>query len=90
MLILYGQIWDMEVKELLATRLARIKETKEHVKWYLPEEINAISTQFNTLRDKVIFLLTLEGMRISEVINLNMDDYISNYIGRRRGIPKNC
>lgn len=75
---LYGQIWDMEVKELLATKLPRIKETKEHVKWYLPEEISAILTQFNTLRDKAIFLLTLEGMRISEVINLNMDDYISD------------
>lgn len=75
---LYGQVWDMEVRELLATKLPRIKETKEHVKWYLPEEINAISTQFNTLRDKAIFLLTLEGMRISEVTNLNMDDYKSD------------
>jgi len=86
---LYGQVWDMEVRELLATKLPRIKETKEHVKWYLPEEINAILTQFNTLRDKAIFLLTLEGMRISEVINLNMDDYRSDeqlvHIQRAKG-----
>lgn len=75
---LYGQIWDMEVKEILAAKLPRIKETKQHLKWYSLEEIDAISTQFNTVRDKAIFLLTLEGMRISEVINLNLDDYISD------------
>lgn len=73
---LYGQIWGIEVKEMLAIKLPRVKETKEYVKWYSSEEINAILTQFNTLRDKAIFLLTLEGMRISEIINLNMDNYI--------------
>jgi len=72
---LYGQIWDINVKEMLATKLPRMRETKEHVQWYSPEEISAIITQFNRLRDIAIFSLTLEGMRIGEVISLNMDDY---------------
>ena len=72
---LYGQIWDIEIKELLATKMPRVKESKEHIKWYSEEDIEAILTQFNTLRDRSIFYLTLEGMRISEVINLNMEDY---------------
>ncbi|MER2106911.1 MAG: tyrosine-type recombinase/integrase [Solibacillus sp.] len=75
---LYGQVWDMDIKELLVHKLPRIKSTKEHLKWYTEEDKQAILSNFNSLRDKALFALTLEGMRISEVINLDMTDYLSN------------
>lgn len=75
---LYGQIWDMDIKEMLNTKINRIKGTKEYIKWYTDEEIEAIEaiiSRFYTLRDKAIFLLTLEGMRIDEVLSLTLDSY---------------
>ncbi|MFA2821553.1 tyrosine-type recombinase/integrase [Bacillus wiedmannii] len=72
---LYGQVWDMDIKELLAHKMPRIKKTKDHIKWYSEDEIKAISSNFNSLRDKCIFALTLEGMRIGEVTYLNLEDY---------------
>lgn len=75
---LHGQIWHMEIKEFLGNKIARIKETKSYIKWYTEEEIEAILSNFSNIRDKVVFLLTLEGMRIDEVISLTVDCYNAN------------
>jgi len=75
---LYGQVKDMEIDELLVSKLFRIKETKQHIKWHSKDEVESIFSYLNTLRDKAIFLLTLEGMRSSEVLNLDMSDYLND------------
>ncbi|MGB4590466.1 MAG: tyrosine-type recombinase/integrase [Clostridiaceae bacterium] len=72
---LYGQVWDIKIEQLLYNRIPRIRACQSYIKWYKPEEIDAIISQFTTLRDKAIFLLTLEGMRIGEVINVKSADY---------------
>lgn len=74
---LYGQIWDMNINDFLSEKISRIKETRKYIKWYSDEEKAAIESNLNTLRDKVIFLLTLEGMRIDEVISLTLNCYDS-------------
>lgn len=85
----YGQIWDMDVKELLTPKLPRMKGSRDYVKWYSSDEIVSILSQFNTIRDRAIFALTLEGMRIDEVISLNLNDYVPEeqlvYIQKAKG-----
>lgn len=51
------------------------KESKNYIKWYSDEEIEAIISNFNTNRDKAIFSMTLDGMRIDEVISSQMRLY---------------
>ncbi len=48
---------------------------KEYKKEYLLEEIKAIYSQFNSIRNKAIFILTLHGMRIDEVLSIQYKDY---------------
>ena len=74
---LYGQIWNMDIKTILNNRISRTKGTKEYIKWYTDQEKEAIMYNFNTLRDKAIFLLTLEGLRIEEVLSLRVIDFNS-------------
>lgn len=72
---MYGQIWEIDVKKVLHNRISRIKENRDYIKWYTDEQIEAILHNLNTLRDKAIFSLTLEGMRIDEVLSLRLNDY---------------
>lgn len=72
---LYGQIWDMDTKEILKQKVLFPKSKKEHVKWYTEEQKEAILSNLNTNRDKAIFLLSLQGMRIDEILMLRLDDY---------------
>ncbi|WP_436711180.1 tyrosine-type recombinase/integrase [Brevibacillus formosus] len=74
---LYGRIWDLDISTVLSKRVSRTKSSKEHIKWYTEEEKEAIKENFGTLRDKAIFLLTLQGMRIDEVLSLRIFDYDS-------------
>ena len=48
---------------------------KEFIKEYKDEEIQALFSQLKTLRNKSIFLLTLHGMRIDEVLSITQDSY---------------
>ena len=48
---------------------------KKYIKEYKPEEIKAIYTQLKSLRNKSIFLLTLHGMRIDEVLSITQENY---------------
>ena len=72
---LYGQIWDIETEALLKTKISRMKNGNRHIKWYSDEQIQAILSNLNTWRDKSIFMLTLEGLRIDEVISLQFESY---------------
>ncbi len=48
---------------------------KEYIKEYTSEEIKAIYSQLNSLRNKSIFLLSLHGMRIDEILSITLDSY---------------
>lgn len=75
---LYGQIWDLDSKEILNGRAKKMKSVAEYERWYTDEQIDSIEDNLNTLRDKAIFELTLEGMRIDEVLSLRMCDFNSS------------
>lgn len=75
---LYGQIWDLDFKELLNGRASKMKSVTEYEKWYTEEQKEAIKDNLNTLRDKAIFELSLEGMRIDEILSLRMNDFDSS------------
>lgn len=75
---MYGQIWSLDNSTLLNAKISRIKGSKEYIKWYTPEEISTILDNLPTLRDKSVFLLTLEGLRIDEVLSLRIFDYDDN------------
>lgn len=72
---LYGQIWSIEISKILEKRITRTKSTREYDKWYTEEEKEALLSNFRTLRDRAVFLLTLEGLRIDEVLSLREIDY---------------
>lgn len=71
---LYGQIWDIDVKSILDSRIEKMKPETDYIKWYTEEQIEAIKDNLNSLRDKSIFELTLEGLRIDEALSLRVED----------------
>jgi integrase/recombinase XerD len=48
---------------------------KVYIKEYSDEELAALYHSFKTLMQKVIFFLTLKGMRIDEVLSIKTSDY---------------
>lgn len=71
---MYGQIFEFDYMEkIVSGHIKNLKPSKEYIKWYSDEEIGAILSNFTTLRDEAVFLLTLEGMRIDEVLSLKLD-----------------
>jgi len=48
---------------------------KEYIMEYTEEEIAAIYSCFNNYRNRAIFLITLHGMRIDEVLSIKLKDY---------------
>lgn len=73
---LYHIAWTKEYKTMLVEKfMDRYQPKREYEKWYTDEEIDAILSCLNTHRDKAIFLLTLCGMRIDEVLSINLDGY---------------
>lgn len=74
---LYGQIWQTDYSKELKENY-RFRQNKEHTKWYTEEEKEALASNFKTIRDKVIFLITVEGgARIDEILTLKYEDYNS-------------
>jgi integrase len=54
----------------------RFKAKRTYRKWYSPDDIDALSSNFKTLRDKVIFLISVEcGCRCEEILTLRYSDY---------------
>lgn len=75
---MYGQIWSIDNKDILDSKIPRIKGSKEYIKWYSEEEKQVLLDNLPTLRDKAVFLLTLEGLRIDEVLSLRLEDFDEN------------
>ena len=73
---MYGQIWTKERIDMLIQPIVKKSPTpRKHIKYYEPEEIEDILNCFNTTRDKAIFSLTLDGLRIDEAISLRFSRY---------------
>ncbi|AZH32013.1 integrase [Paenibacillus sp. M-152] len=73
--LLYGQVWDYEIEESVFSRVTYRKK-REHLKWYTQEEINTISNNLNSIRDKAIFIISIEtGMRIGEILGLKLEHF---------------
>lgn len=55
---------------------------KEYIMEYTDEEMQAIYSNFSNYRNRAIFLCTLHGMRIDEVLSIKLQDYspISNTV----------
>lgn len=70
---LYGQIQDRNYEQIVIDGVEKIGSSKEYLKWYTYEEKEAILTNLQSLRDKVIFLMSLEGMRIDEILSLDLN-----------------
>ncbi|MGR5908190.1 hypothetical protein ACT7DL_19825 [Bacillus paranthracis] len=69
---LYGQIWEFNVEQTILSRLT-YKQKRNHLKWYSEEEKENISKFLPTLRDKLIFQISVEtGMRIGEILGLRL------------------
>lgn len=74
---LYGQIWEFNVEETILRRLT-YKQKRNHLKWYSEEEKRNIVSSLPTLRDKLIFRISVEtGMRIGEILGLRLEDFDS-------------
>lgn len=71
----YGQISQTDYLSLLDNDIKNMKGSKHYIKWYTDEEVDAILSNFKTLRDKSVFLLQLEGLRIDEAVSINLYDY---------------
>lgn len=74
---LYGQIGSYEYKYIIDRHILRLNAKREYLKWYTDDEVAAICSCFLTLRDLAVFLVTLEGFRIDEVLSMQLEDYDS-------------
>lgn len=74
---LYGQIYNYKYSAIINRTLPHTRNMTEYIKWYTPEEIELLINNFLTERDKAVFLITLEGFRIDEVLSMKLADYNS-------------
>ena len=73
---IYGQIWGFNYSTIIDDRIKRMKPSREYIKWYTNKETQAIASNFLTLRDRVVFLISIEGgMRIDEILSIRLFDY---------------
>jgi len=72
---LYGQIYSYDYQYIIDASLARQKYRREYIKWYTDAEKKALYNAFETLRDKAVFGITLEGFRIDEVLSMTLSNY---------------
>lgn len=74
---LYGQIWDFDIEKSIGSKLT-YKRKQEHHKWYTEEEIKGILKHLPTLRDRIIYRISVEhGARIGEILGLKLEDFDS-------------
>lgn len=73
---LYGQKWDqVYIKLKIDDSFERGKPPVQYEKWYTEEQQEAIISNLRTYRDKAIFSITCDGLRIDEVLSAQMDLY---------------
>lgn len=98
------QKYEYQTKDENATRIVcrnsglglpniKFKAKRSYRKWYTNEEIEALSTNFLTLRDKCVFLISINaGCRIDEILNIQRDEYNSEerqiWIEKSKTIPR--
>ncbi len=72
---MYALVWDYDFRPE-TNKEQYYKENKEYIKWYTDNQIEVLTSNFNSIRDKVIFLITIEGgCRIGEVLTMRYSDY---------------
>lgn len=72
---LYGQIWNFDIEESILSRVT-YRRKRDHLKWYSQQEIEDITQQLLSLRDKTIFIISVEtGMRIGEILGLKITHF---------------
>jgi len=71
----YGMIYDKSADEFIDIEHMRLKPSGYKKHWLTNSEITTILEQFNTVRDKSIFMLLCEGMRIDEVLSVKYSSY---------------
>lgn len=82
----YGQIYSYLIKSdgvnnpnsiVKASRKNyKFKAKRTYRKWYTEEEIEALASNFRTLRDKMIFLISVElGCRCEEILTIKYANY---------------
>jgi len=74
---LYGQIYEVDMDEIIDLSKITLKDSGFKKHWLSGEEKTGILNTFRTLRDKAIFLLLCEGMRIDEVLSIKYSAYDS-------------
>jgi len=72
---LYGQIYNYEYNYLVDGYAAMLKSGRDYLKWYDEATKKALCENFLTLRDEAVLRLTLEGLRIDEVLSITLDSY---------------
>lgn len=73
---LYGQQWsEVYIKLNIDDSFERGKPPVKYEKWYTDEQEDAIISNLRTYRDKAIFSITCDGLRIDEVLSAQMDLY---------------
>jgi integrase/recombinase XerD len=69
---LYGQIWNFDINQSIA-KMIKFQRKHDHIKHYSNKEKDLLIQSLPTLRDKVIFKISLEtGMRIGEILGLHI------------------
>ncbi|MEH7547748.1 tyrosine-type recombinase/integrase, partial [Neobacillus vireti] len=72
---LYGQVWNYEIENSISRKL-KFKKKQNHIKWYKDKEIEMLIDTLPSLRDKLIFKISIEtGMRIGEILGLYLDHF---------------
>ncbi len=71
----YGQIWNSDYTGIIDKHILKLKPSRPYIKWYTEEQKEAILSNFTTLRDKAVFLMTLEGMRIDKALSIKLSQY---------------
>lgn len=73
---LYAEIGSMDYEEIVTKYIDSLGESREYIKWYKDDEIEALISNLRTARDKAIFLCTLSGgVRIDEVLSVKREGY---------------
>jgi integrase len=72
---LYGQVWEFDYQKSVSTFLRHRKE-QNHVRWYEKNEIESIINHLPTMRDKIVFKISIEtGCRIGEILGLRLSNF---------------
>lgn len=73
----YGQIYEVPVEEMVDIDDTRLRPPSFKKHWITESERMAILGKLRTVRDKAIFMLLCEGMRIDEVLSVKFSAYNS-------------